>query len=122
VDDERRELLRNGSFGKDMDFWLFSSDKHLPMAPGKHLTPARLRTACSGWPRSARAARRGRAGKPPAAGDPYAPALAAALAVFLAPSRLDSLFDFPGIGMLIYPIPFHALSHANKAMLQGIIQ
>ena len=29
-DDAQRELLRNGDFGRGMDFWFFSSDNHLP--------------------------------------------------------------------------------------------
>lgn len=120
-DDAQRELLRNGGFGKGMDHWFFASDNHLPW----HLENTWLQlafeqglvgmTAFAGLVLCAVAAlaRRLRAG------EPYAAPLAAALAAFLALSLLDSVFDFPRIGLLVYLILLHSLGHIKKAMPDG---
>jgi hypothetical protein len=96
----RHELLANGDFSEGMDRWFFSADNHLPWhienlwlqvffeqgAFGVLALAALL--ACAG----AALARRRK--------EPYAAALAAALAAFLTLAVLDSLFDFPRLGLL----------------------
>jgi hypothetical protein len=118
-----RELLRNGSLGAGTDFWFFSGDNHLPW----HLENTWLQVGFeqgalglagfAGLVLCAAAAlwRRLRAG------DPFAPALAAALAGFLPLSLLDSLFDFPRISLLVYFILMCALFDDKKAMPKRII-
>lgn len=117
-----RELLRNGGFGAGMDRWFFASDNHLPW----HLENTWVQlafeqglaglAAFSGLACCAALAlwRRLRAG------DPYAPALGAALAAFVALSLLDSLFDFPRISLLVYWLLFQAMLNDKKTMPKGI--
>ena len=120
-DDAQHELLRNGSFGKGMDSWFFASDNHLPW----HLENTWLQlvfeqgvcglAGFAGLVLCALAAlaRRLRAG------DPFAPALAAALAAFLALSLVDSVFDFPRISLMVFLLLLSALFDAKKAMPHG---
>lgn len=119
-DDQGQELLRNGDFGKGMDFWFFTSDNHLPWHLentwlqigfeqglfGLAAFAALLLCAGAGLTRRLRS------------GDPFAPALAAALSVFLALSLLDSVFDFPRISFMVYLILFMALSVAETSTPQ----
>lgn len=120
-DDAQHEQLRNGDFGKGMDFWFFSSNNHLPW----HLENTWLLIAfeqglfglltfaalvlCA----VATLTRRLRAG------DTFAAALAAALAAFLVLSLLDSVFDFPRMSMMVYLILLLSLHVAPPASLQS---
>jgi hypothetical protein len=116
-----RELVRNGTFGKGLDFWRFSSDNHQPW----HLENTWLQVlfeqglagvaafaglvlcAVSALARRLRAA------------DPFAPALTAALATFLALSLLNSVLDFPRIALLVYLILLLTLSDVKKSIRSG---
>jgi hypothetical protein len=115
-DDAGRELLRNGNFGKGMDYWFFSNDEHRPW----HLENTWLQLAfeqgvfglsafgalllCA----AAALWRRLRAG------DQFAVALAASLAAFLPLSLLDSVFDFPRMSLLAFLILLSALTQPKN--------
>jgi hypothetical protein len=121
-DGQGRELLRNGDFSAGMDRWFFSSDNHLPW----HLENTWVQLAFeqglaglatfAGLVACAALAlwRRLRAG------DPYAPALAAALAAFVTLSLLDSLFDFPRIGLVVFLLLLQAVFNNKKIMPSGM--
>jgi hypothetical protein len=114
--DDGRELLRNGDFGAGMDHWFFSGDNHLPW----HLENSWLQlyfeqgalgvlafgALCACAAASLAQGQRAR--------QPWVPALAAALAAFFALSPVDSLFDFPRLGLLFYLIMALALFRAKK--------
>jgi hypothetical protein len=117
-DDNGSELLRNGDFEQGLDRWFFTSDNHMPW----HLENTWLQLAFEqGLPGLAAfgalllCALRALARRLRARG-PFAPALAATLAAFLALSVFDSLFDFPRIATLVYFILFWTLSDSNKTM------
>ena len=117
-DDDGHELLRNGGFEQGMDRWFFASDNHMPW----HLENTWLQLAFEqGLPGLAAfgalllcalraVARRLKAR------EPFAPALAAALAAFIVLSVCDSLFDFPHIATLVYLILLYAISDIKKSM------
>ncbi|HZV66184.1 MAG TPA: hypothetical protein VFG03_14855 [Telluria sp.] len=114
--DDGRELLRNGDFGAGMDHWFFSGDNHLPWhlenswlqllfeqgALGVLAFGALCACAAAAIVQGLRARR------------PGVPALAAALAAFFALSLVDSLFDFPRLGLLFYLIMAQALYSDKK--------
>ena len=120
-DDAQREQLRNGDFGKGMDFWFFSSDNHLPWHLentwlliafeqglfGLLTFAALVLCAITTLTRKLRA------------GDAFAAPLAAALAAFLVLSLLDSVFDFPRISTMVYAILLLSLHVAHPATLTG---
>jgi hypothetical protein len=121
-DGQGRELLRNGDFSDGMDRWFFSSDNHLPW----HLENTWVQLAFeqglaglatfAGLLACAALAlwRRLRAG------DPYAPALAAALAGFVTLSLLDSVFDFPRISVVVFLLLLQAVFNNKKIMHFGM--
>ena len=114
--EDGRELLRNGDFSAGMDRWFFSSDNHLPWhienlwlqlyfeqgALGVLAFAALAACAVLGLAQGQRAR------------EPYVPALAGALVAFFALSAVDSLFDFPRLGLLFYLIISQTLFHIKK--------
>lgn len=120
-DGDGRELLRNGGFSKGMDFWFFASDNHLPWHLDNTWLQIAFEQGLSGLVAFAglvlcailALVRRLRTG------DPFAPALAAALAAFLVLSLLNSLFDFPRITTMIYLILFLIFCNSKKYIPSG---
>lgn len=118
-----RELLRNGDFGAEMAYWLFSSDKlHLPWhmkslplhvlfeqgLVGLGLWSALLWMAL--W----------RLSLGPARKHELAPALAAALLGFLVVGLFDSLIDAPRAAFMFYALLLLALGlQAPADMMRG---
>lgn len=122
--DDGRELLKNGDFSAGTDHWFFTSDNHLPW----HLENTWLQLgfeqglaglAAFGALVGAALAALGRRLR---AGERHAPALAGALAAFLALSLLSSVFDFPRISLIVYLLLLQALFVAPKEMPSGMLK
>lgn len=98
------EVLRNGDFSAGSDYWFFSTDNHLPwhyknlflqIYFEQGLLGLTLMLALLAYSATILVQRRSEPDFP-------APLLAAALTGFLTVGLVDSLFDFPRMGMLFY--------------------
>lgn len=123
-DESNREYLKNGNFTDGMDHWFFTSDNHLPWHLENVWVQVYFEQGAFGLliflllivsvMRKLIALNR--------LHHPFAPAMLASFAAFLALSLIDSIFDFPRMSFLIYTMAFWVLSLPLQTAQTEIIE